>query len=79
MKFSKGTKLKSTTSNINNRTNNKIFVTKEFFSCNTCGKTIQEHPILCYVFIKYFCNELCHDKKHKTYLENHSHSNDQIQ
>ncbi len=69
MNFLKGTKLKSTTSNINNRTNNKVFVTNEFFSYNTCRETIQEHPILCYVFIEYFCNEMCHDKKHKTYLE----------
>lgn len=49
---------------------NKVFVTtKTFLYCNTCGKSIQENPILCYIFIDYFCTEKCHVQKHKTYLE----------
>ena len=49
--------------------NNKVFVTKTFLDCNTCGKSIQENPILCYIFIDYFCTEKCHAQKHKIYLE----------
>jgi hypothetical protein len=49
---------------------NKVFVTnKTFLYCNTCGKSIKENPILCYIFIDYFCTEKCHVQKHKTYLE----------
>ena len=43
----------------------KVFVTKTFLYCNTCGKSIQENPVLCYMFIEFFCTEKCHDKKHK--------------
>ncbi len=50
--------------------NNKVFVTtKTFLYCNTCGKSIQENPILCYIFIDYFCSEKCHVEKHRMYLE----------
>jgi hypothetical protein len=49
--------------------NNKVFVTKTFLDCNSCGKSIQENPILCYIFIDYFCTEKCHAQKHKIYLE----------
>jgi hypothetical protein len=47
--------------------NNKVFVTKTFLYCNTCGKSIHENPILCYIFIDYFCTEKCHVQKHKIY------------
>ena len=67
-------KLTSTTLNlqnrINNNNNNKVSVlTKTFLNCNTCGKSIQKNPILCYIFIDYFCSEKCHDQKHKLNLK----------
>jgi hypothetical protein len=56
---------------INNNNNNKVSVlTKTFLNCNTCGKSIQKNPILCYIFIDYFCSEKCHDQKHKLNLKN---------
>ncbi len=64
------TKVKSTTTlNIHSRINNKIFLTNTLLYCNTCGKSIQENPILCYIFIDYFCTEKCHVQKHKIHLE----------
>ena len=45
------------------------FVTNTLLYCNTCRKSIQKNPILCYIFIDYFCSEICHDEKHKIYLE----------
>ena len=69
MKDLKRTKVKSTTLNLHNRVNNKLFVTKAFLCCNTCGKSIQENPILCYMFIEFFCTEKCHVQKHRIYLE----------
>ena len=69
MKDLKRTKVKSATLNLHNRINNKWFVTKTFLYCNTCAKNIQEHPILCYIFIEYFCSEKCHVQKYKINLE----------
>ena len=69
MKDLKRTKFKSTTLNLHNRINNKSFVTRTFLYCSTCGKSIEEHPTLCYMFIEYFCSEKCHVQKHKIYLE----------
>jgi len=69
MKDLKRTKVKSATLNLHNRINNKLFVTKTFLYCNTCGKSIEKHPILCYIFIEYFCSEKCHVQKHKINLE----------
>ena len=43
----------------------KVFVTKTSLYCNTCGKSIEKNPVLCYIFIDYFCSKKCHDKKHK--------------
>jgi hypothetical protein len=64
------TKVKSTTLSIHNRiNNNKVFLTSTLLYCNTCGKNIQENPILCYMFIDYFCTEICHVQKHKVHLE----------
>jgi len=68
MKDLKITKFKSTTLNLYNKINNKSFVTRAFLYCSTCRKSIEEHPILCYMFIEYFC-EKCHVEKHKIYLE----------
>ena len=67
-------KLTSTTLNlqnrINNNNNNKVSVlTKTFLNCNTCGESIQKNPILCYIFIDYFCSDKCHNQKHKIYLK----------
>jgi hypothetical protein len=64
-------KLISTTLNLQNRiNNNKVSVlTKTILNCNTCGKSIQKNPILCYIFIDYFCSEKCHDKKHRINLK----------
>jgi hypothetical protein len=66
-------KLTSTTLNLQNRinnNNNKVSVlTKTFLNCNTCGESIQKNPILCYIFIDYFCSEKCHDQKHKLNLK----------
>ena len=65
-------KLTSTTLNLQNRinNNNKVSVlTKTFLNCNICGKSIQENPILCYIFIDYFCSEKCHDQKHTLNLK----------
>jgi hypothetical protein len=70
-------KLTSTTLNLQNRINNKVSVlTKTFLNCNTCGKSIQKNPILCYIFIDYFCSEKCHDQKHKLNLKNLKKIND---
>ena len=73
MTFSNGkSKLTSATLNTHNNTinNNKVSVlTKTFLSCNTCGKSIHKNPILCYIFIDYFCSEECHVLKHKKDLE----------
>ncbi len=56
MKDLKRTRVKSktTTLNLHNRINKKLFVTKTFLYCNTCGKSIKENPIFCYIFIDYF-------------------------
>ena len=69
MNYLNRTKVKSTTLRLRNRINNKVFVTKTSLYCNTCGKSIQEKPILCYMFIEFFCTEQCHVQKHKIYLE----------
>ena len=69
MNYLNRTKVKSTTLRLRNGINNKVFVTKTYLSCNTCGKSIQENPILCYMFIEFFCTEKCHVQKHKLYLE----------
>jgi hypothetical protein len=69
MNYLKRAKIKSTTLRLHNRINNKVFVTKTSLYCNTCGKSIQENPILCYMFIEFFCTEKCHVQKHKIYLE----------
>jgi hypothetical protein len=52
----------------NNNNNNKVSITKTFLYCNTCGKSIQQNPILCYIFIDYFCSEKCHVQKHMELL-----------
>ena len=61
------TKINASTSNIHKRFNNdnKLSVTKKFVYCNTCGKNIEKNPVLCYIFINYFCSEKCHVQKHK--------------
>ena len=75
MTYSNGkSKLTSPTLNlqnrINNNNNNKVSVlTKTFLNCNACRKSIQKNPILCYIFIDYFCSEKCHLDKHKIHLE----------
>ena len=69
MKDLKRARVKSTTLKLHNRINNKVFVTKTSLYCNTCGKSIQEKPLLCYMFIEFFCTEKCHVQKHKIYLE----------
>ena len=73
-------KLTSTTLNqqnrINNNNNEVSVLTKTFLTCNTCGKSIQKNPILCYIFIDYFCSEKCHDQKHKLNLKNLKKIND---
>ena len=56
MKDLKRTKVKSTTLNLHNRINNKLFVTKTSLYCNTCGKSIQENHVLWYMFIEFFVN-----------------------
>jgi hypothetical protein len=66
MSHSNRTKVKLTTSlDTHNEINDKVFVNNTFLNCNTCGKSIQENPILCYIFIDYFCSEKCHVQKHK--------------
>ena len=65
MKDLKRANIKSTTLNLHNRINNKAFVTKTSLTCSTCGNSIQENPVLCYMFIEFFCTQKCHDKKHK--------------
>ena len=62
-------KVKSSITTLNlpntiNNNNNKVSITKTFLYCNTCGKSIQQNPILCYIFIDYFCSEKCHVQKH---------------
>ena len=52
-----------------NKMNNKVLVIETYLYCNTCGKSIQKKPILCYIFIDYFCSEKCHTQKHKIHLE----------
>jgi hypothetical protein len=64
-------KLTSATLNLDDTINNnkESVLTKTFLSCNTCGKSIRENPILCYIFINYFCSEKCHDQKHTIHLK----------
>ena len=72
MTYSNGkSKLTSATLNLQNTIhNNKVSVlTETFVNCNTCKKSIQKNPILCYIFIDYFCSEKCHLHKHKIHLE----------
>jgi len=72
MTYSNGkSKLTSVTLNLQNTIhNNKVSVlTDTFLNCNTCRKSIQKNPILCYIFIDYFCSEKCHLKKHTMHLE----------
>ncbi len=38
--------------------------------CSNCSKLIHSDPILCYIFIDYFCTKQCHSEKHKMYLRN---------
>ena len=45
MKDLKRTKVKSTTLNLHNRINEKMFVTNTYLYCNTCGKNIQKNPV----------------------------------
>jgi hypothetical protein len=54
-----------TSLNTHNGIDNKVFVTNTSLYCNTCGKSIEKNPVLCYIFIDYFCSKKCHDKKHK--------------
>jgi len=65
MSHSNSTTVKITTLNTHDGIDHKVFVTKPFLYCNTCGKSIQENPVLCYMFIEFFCTQKCHDKKHK--------------
>ena len=65
MSHSNSTTVKITTLNTHDGIDDKVFVTNTFLYCNTCGKSIQENPVLCYMFIEFFCTEICHDKKHK--------------
>ncbi len=53
------------TLNLHSKINNKVSLANTFLYCNTCGKNIQKNPILCYIFIDYFCSEKCHVQKHK--------------
>ena len=71
MSHSNSTTIKLTTTSLNTHDgiDNKVFVTSTFLYCNTCGKSIEKNPILCYIFVDYFCSKKCHDKKHKMNLE----------
>ena len=62
----KNVKSSSTTIlNLHNKINEKMFVTHAYLYCNTCGKNIQKNPVLCYIFIDYFCSTKCHVQKHE--------------
>ena len=72
MTYSNGkSKLTSATLNLQNTIhNNKVSVhSNTLLNCNTCRKSIQKNPILCYIFIDYFCSEKCHLHKHKIHLQ----------
>ena len=71
MTFSTGkSKLTSATLNFSNTIiNNEVSATKTISYCNICGKSFREDPILCYIFIDYYCSEKCHLQKHKIHLE----------
>ena len=70
MSHSNSTTVKLTTSlNTHDGIDHKGFVTNTFLYCNTCGKSIEKNPILCYIFIDYFCSKKCHIKKHTIHLE----------
>ena len=71
MSYSNSTAVKLTTSlNTYDEIDDIVFVTNTFLYCNTCGKSIKKNPILCYIFIDYFCSKKCHDEKHKINSEN---------
>ncbi len=66
MSHSNKTTVKLTTSlKANYGIEEKVFVTNTLLYCNTCGKSIEKNPILCYIFIDYFCSNKCHEEKHK--------------
>ena len=69
MSHSNSTTVKLTTLNTHDGIDHKVISTNTFLYCNTCGKSIEKNPILCYIFIDYFCSKKCHDKKHKMNLE----------
>ena len=70
MSYSNSNTVKLTTSlNTHDGIDDKVFVTSTFLYCNTCRKSIKKNPILCYIFIDYFCSKKCHDKKHKINTE----------
>lgn len=68
MNYSNGTKKNkiNLSSSIQDSKINGVFVKNSLLYCDTCGKDIQKKPILCYMFIDYFCSKKCHIQKHKT-------------
>lgn len=60
----KKNKINSSSSNQNNRMG-KVLVSNSLCYCDTCGKGIQKNPILCYIFVDYFCSKKCHVQKHE--------------
>ena len=77
MKDIKGTKVNSssiTQSSLYNGINKKLYITNTLLCCNTCGKSIHDNPIICYIFIDDFCSEKCHVQKHKVDSEKPYHS-----
>ena len=63
MSHSNKTTVKLTTSlQANYGIEEKIFVTNTLLYCNTCGKSIEKNPLLCSIFIEYFCSKKCHDE-----------------
>ena len=79
MNYLNRTKVKSTTLRLRNGINNKVFVTKTYLFCNTCGKSIQENPILCYMFIEFFVLKNVMFKNIRYTWKSHSPSMKQIQ
>ncbi|MFB5600832.1 MAG: hypothetical protein ACE5SW_11480, partial [Nitrososphaeraceae archaeon] len=37
----------------------------DYFTCENCNKIVKSDPILCYIFIEYYCCKQCHLQKHE--------------
>lgn len=54
-----------------NGANTTSFISQNILYCDNCRTIIKKNPILCYIFINYYCNEKCHIQKHEKFLNDY--------